>query len=886
MTTIPYRSISNYDSSLQLSILERKKSFEEDETFKFLSPVHTANIPIEKYASSLPKKIFKCDTASFIEKPIKNITNIGSKENLYLNDKIQKEELNHAQSTSNMLTMTLKPQEIVEQSQSSLSTFNKFECLLTSSQKKISQFGASTFEFEYPNEPDAREILTEENALKLLKKLFYENNYLFWGVDETTIKNVLPYIFLKKFKAKTTILQEGETAVNFFIIQSGIVAKSKSNKVVKYIEKGKMFGEKSLFDQMKRTSSYIAESNCLLWGINIATFFRLLKAVNHENYNQNRLFLNKISILKVVENQLKDQIALNLSEQKFQRSEVILEKGSVCACCFMIKKGEIVIRGSKNNQEKVLKSGDYIGDWSLNSFFLPSTLEASSKEEVVLLVISNKKMRGILGDNLYSLNWKNLSRIAFSQSLYFSKLPNETIECLIDNLEINCYEKNQTIIKKGGEVNSIFITLDGNIRKSSITGKNEIVSEDCALFGENYLRRRSFLKSDESIVMEDSGIIGEISHTNIERIIGVKLNDFFQIKNNNHLEDITLASSITSIDKSLLQKPKCIDKNDIEVLKMAGDGQFGLVFLIRLNKEHYALKMCSKSYIVSRRFELYLINEKKIQSSLGEFPFLIKFYQSFQDENLVYFLMDYVNGSDLASIFYDGNKLFSSVAARFYVAQLILTIEYLHSKKIIHRDIKLNNIIVDHYGYIKLIDFGIAKLLHGNNRTFTIVGTPHYMAPEIILGKGYDYSVDFWAIGVCLFEVLFGILPFGNDTEDPLEVYSHIISSKLPQIDKRTLSRLTVGTIDFINRMLNKDPTKRFGVKNYEEIKKHEWFSNFDWEGLFEKKLPTYHPQKEEKFENMTGKKLNEYLEMEQIKSYLKKEENKLSNIRNWDECF
>lgn len=550
------------------------------------------------------------------------------------------------------------------------------------------------------------------------------------------------------------------------------------------------------------------------------------------------------------------------------------------------------MKNSDKKIEKICKPGDYIGDWSLNSFFFPSCLQASGKEEVTVLVISNRKLRGILGDNLYSLNWKNLSRLAFSQSKFFSCLPAETIEKLIENLEISCYEKNQVIIQKGCQMESLFIPLDGSVRKSSsieISNKYEENAEEifdeCALLGENYLMGQTSLKRDESIVMENKGVLGEISRTSIERIIGKKLNEL--IENSNQLgSSLPSTKSDISIENPPDNK-QSINKNDIEVLKMVGDGQFGLVFLVRMNNKHFALKVCVKSYIISRRFELYLINEKKIQTCLEDFPFLIKLHQSFKDENLVYFLMDYVNGKDLATIFYDGNQTFSCNIVKFYIAQLILTIEYLHSKKIIHRDIKLNNILVDQHGYIKLIDFGIAKqLMNGQNKTFTIVGTPHYMAPEIILGKGYDYSVDFWAIGVCLFEMLFGILPFGNNTEDPLEVYGNIISSKLPAIGKKQMMNLSNGTVNFINKMLCKDVTKRYSMKDFKEIKEHQWFQSLDWNALFEKKITPPHPQKEEKIANLKGKQLNEYLQMEEMRSFLKKEERKFSKIQNWDEFF
>jgi cGMP-dependent protein kinase len=178
--------------------------------------------------------------------------------------------------------------------------------------------------------------------------------------------------------------------------------------------------------------------------------------------------------------------------------------------------------------------------------------------------------------------------------------------------------------------------------------------------------------------------------------------------------------------------------------------------------------------------------------------------------------------------------------------------------------------------------------MSNGNKTFTIVGTPHYMAPEIILGKGYDYSVDIWAIGICLYEMLFGKLPFGDNSEDPIEVYGHILGSKLPTFDKARLMELSYGTIDILMRFLQKDVNKRIGKKGEgcKEIKEHSWFHEFDWKLLLMKKMKTFHPQKEKNLESLRGKKLMEHLKGADMQSYLKKEEKRLSMIQGWDEIF
>lgn len=169
---------------------------------------------------------------------------------------------------------------------------------------------------------------------------------------------------------------------------------------------------------------------------------------------------------------------------------------------------------------------------------------------------------------------------------------------------------------------------------------------------------------------------------------------------------------------------------------------------------------------------------------------------------------------------------------------MILGLEYLHTYNIIYRDIKPENIMVDSKGIMKLIDMGTAKILEGKrgmgNRTFTIIGTPHYMAPEIITGKGYNMLVDLWSIGsllysyslvgVCLYEFMGGKVPFGEDAEDPYEIYEEIIKKPIlyPSFFKDRKARKVV------DQLVNKVPEIRLGG-SYASLKGNPWFDNFDW---------------------------------------------------------
>lgn len=175
--------------------------------------------------------------------------------------------------------------------------------------------------------------------------------------------------------------------------------------------------------------------------------------------------------------------------------------------------------------------------------------------------------------------------------------------------------------------------------------------------------------------------------------------------------------------------------------------------------------------------------------------------------------------------------------SQFYIGSMILAVEYLHKKKVVYRDIKPENIIIDQQGYLKLIDMGTAKVLRSENgicRTTTTLGTPHYMAPEILKGKGYGFNVDLWSIGtffinigVCLYEFMCGFVPFGEDCDDPQEVYELIGSKVLSFPDFFDVPENKIAK-KFIEQLLNRSPDARLGG-SYATLKAHRWFEKLDW---------------------------------------------------------
>ena len=279
-------------------------------------------------------------------------------------------------------------------------------------------------------------------------------------------------------------------------------------------------------------------------------------------------------------------------------------------------------------------------------------------------------------------------------------------------------------------------------------------------------------------------------------------------------------------EKSKKKKMK-IKVKDFEKLKTVGLGSYGRVRLCRQKKtgEIFVMKILKKNEIIKQKQVDHVYSEFNILSTLKH-PFIVQLVGfNFEDPKYIYFVLEYVQGGELFTLLRTKGT-FPVPQTKFYIAHIITIFEYLHSKNIVYRDLKPENILINKNGYLKLTDFGFAKILE-NEKTYTLCGTPEYLAPEIILNKGHGKAVDWWTLGILLYEMLVGIDPFSDD--DPMKTYQKILKGKInfpKTIDKDAKS--------LIKHLLTQDTSKRFGcLKNgVKDILNHRFFDGFDWKNF------------------------------------------------------
>jgi cGMP-dependent protein kinase len=517
----------------------------------------------------------------------------------------------------------------------------------------------------------------------------------------------------------------------------------------------------------------------------------------------------------------------------FQQDSVIIREGDVGSILYVLQDGRLEV--TKSGQKlSTMCAGKVFGELAI-LYNCTRTATVQALTQCKLWAIDRAVFKAIM---MRTGMQKHADHVEFLRSVPALKnLPTETLNTIADVLEEVHYENGTYIIRQLARGDLFYIITKGKVRVTRMMPNNEgevfiRTLERGDFFGERALqsedvRTANIIACDpegvDCLVLEREAYLQLISKVaDVHKVYNDDSIDGKQQNQNNNTRDI---------EESL----KTVKLADIKVVATLGVGGFGRVELVQLGEDAvrtFALKRMKKHHIVETHQQEHVLNEKWTMIEARS-DFIVRLYRTFRDNKYLYMLLEVCLGGELWALLRD-RGIFDDATARFYTACVIEALAYLHAKGIVYRDLKPENLLLDNTGYAKLVDFGFAKCIGFGRKTWTFCGTPEYVAPEVLLNKGHDFSTDLWSLGIFTYELLTGSPPFS--AADPMKTYNLILRG----IDAIEFPRyITKNARHVIKRLCREFPSERLGYGNngLKDVQKHKWFEGFNWDGLKKRTL-------------------------------------------------
>ena len=548
------------------------------------------------------------------------------------------------------------------------------------------------------------------------------------------------------------IYEKGDVSHCLYLLKDGSVTLKKDGKTMKSISKGECFGELEVLANSNRITEATPSGRTTLYTIPVCW----LKQLYGDNYRSVvALTLVKSAFashpaLKKLNLNFMDELFNRISFRYYENEEEIIRKGEPKNNLIVVPiEGELV--DASNNRTVCQRNHLLFGKEIFEDDTSKTTSAIKCKPHSLLAILKNADINHHFKCTLKELGEKSNSIEQLKQVKLFKNFTNKKLENLSQMIKIEKIPNGKNVITQGEEGTRFYIVKKGfvdifvNDKYIRTMNENEYLGER-ALFFKEPRSATARAKGDVEVYYLDK--------QDFETVIEKNLKDYLK-------------------DRLYLQDNR-VELEDLIYHMELGAGSFGNVCLVKSskNKFFYAIKNISCKQILHSKLCDNLDLEKSILLKIDH-PFIVKLVKTLKDDKCVYFLMDYIKGKELFDVLRDIGML-NKFQAQFYSASILLAVNYLHERKIVYRDIKPENIMVVTNGFIKLIDFGTAKSM--KDRTDTIIGTPDYMAPEVIMGKGYTFKVDYWSIAIMMYEYLCGKTPFGDGLEEPTDIYLAVIN--------------------------------------------------------------------------------------------------------------
>ncbi len=517
--------------------------------------------------------------------------------------------------------------------------------------------------------------------------------------------------------------------------------------------------------------------------------------------------------------------------QQFDTGHEVITQGAKGDDFYIVAEGKLEVlvkpKGGKRATSKgFLGPGHSFGELAL-LYNTPRAATIVARAPVSLWVLTRELFTTI---STYFKHQRLLKYEKFLQKAdLFKTMPHEKLMRVAEALEAEQHEAGHPIILQGERGDHFYLIEKGTVRyeKEEDGAKRELGTDGPGgFFGERALMDDTDEREASVYAVTDVTLLCMERAMFRQLMKGLEQHLMSQEEKESALRDATRIGEKFRKEVSLA---------DLEIMRTLGEGAFGRVRLVRLASDPgtmFALKYLAKQNIVDNASQEHVINERNIMMMV-DCPFVLKLHNTYQDSRYLYFLVELIRGGELFTLLRDLIRV-SEKMARFYAAGVVQGFEHLHERNIIDRDLKPENLLRRREGYIKIVDLGLSKVVP--DRTWTLCGTPEYLAPETIVNKGHDRAVDNWALGVLIFEMVVGDVPFEGD--NTMGTYNAILKGQVSY--PQHLSRSCSG---IIGAMLQQNSTRRLGYMagKYSDVRRHHWYVGFDWKSFNAMKMPAPH---------------------------------------------
>jgi len=676
---------------------------------------------------------------------------------------------------------------------------------------------------KYPKSEEDGKLIDE--ALK--------KNFVFAGLTSSKRAELIGAFEPVVVKKGTKIIEEGQAGDYFYIVGSGSVDFQISGKDVGTAGMGCSFGELALLYQAPRAATCVAKTQCGLFRLDQNTFRRILAKQMKDSHAEVIEILKKVPYLKNVDQAYLDKVAGNLKVINFNDGDILASREADSPKRFyIIKEGLVEVKGLKGGgsdyKDTTVGKGGFFGEFAImkNQWGIG---EAKAKGKVVTMALDRDKFQRVLGTNIQSLVQKTMDKRKL-QLIPFGKRkgPAENeLDLLVGTIKEKQFPKGHVFFTERERCNpALYLIRKGEV---SIRSSNHPNLESILGF--------NLGDKDVKTIGSDGYFGNDTLGANEKGEFGTPLYTVVALEDvEAGVLDLDAIRSLAGHSKE--EKHDKLGMEDLDMIRILGAGTFGKVWLVsrKGTKEAYALKVQVKKQLIEYNQAEGVIREKNIMAKLNH-PFIIKMMSHWKDDDKLYMLLKLYQGGELQSVIHTETRDgIPEWAAKFYAANILEGLSYMHHRNIIYRDLKPENVLLDSEGYTVIVDLGFAKIIKG--KTYTFCGTPLYLAPEIIMQKGHDYGADHWSWGVMLYEMIVGMTPFYDGIVDQMGLFKNIVKCRMDYPEGDFMSSYSK---DLISRMLMVNPSDRLGsFAGFDsDIKSHPFFEGTDWKGLADKRIKT-----------------------------------------------